>query len=530
MYSLSPIKGKGYLSFLFSNSVLLELPTLFTDRKSLNYHIVLVCQLILKRNRSTLLSPPSHRCMQASVNSLPVELLSEIFRYSLPEFPCFRSEFAPLLLTQVCQQWRTVALETHDLWEALNINNAALRRKNILPLLRLWLERSGSRTIAVDVDISILDGIIRNPSLEEYRKKHNVYRTLLATISPHRHRIHSLKGTLPMSIAADLGFDGMDTLEVMDLVGISEVTDPSRPLYIDLSKRMPKLKFLSLENIGLDQQSLYSQSQLSRLELSDMRNPFYLNCQTAVDVLKSLPNLQTAYIGLNRANGSEIMAAQGRINLPILRSLYVSWDAWEINIDTQPFFEAIATPNLERLALRGGADTPTGLWDTLLRFITSSGRPPLTHLAVGDMGATDVCLLDVLRATPTLIHLVVNHALVSPLLLRGLVWDPHHPDMQVAPRLKSIRFGGCEDFEDADIIPVLESRVNHPGKPLLGASEIEDVELRQCAGLHMESEKYIRRLGIPKVVLDSDNTLTSPFGGLLNFLRVVETHRDFFQS
>ncbi|KAL5485868.1 hypothetical protein ACEPAI_6911 [Sanghuangporus weigelae] len=466
--------------------------------------------------------------MQPAINTLPDELLREIFKYCLPEHPNFRSEFAPLLLTHVCRRWRAVGSETPELWTTLHLNNPALRRKNVLPLLDLWLQRSGSWPLDIDVDISILDGVVRNLNLGDYRRKQNVYRTLMAVIIPHKRRIHSLQGTLPMSIATDLGFDEMMSLEVLDLVGISEMTASSQPLALDLPEQLPKLTVLSLENVGLIQQSLYRQHQLSRLELSEMRNPFWMNCGTAVEILRQLPNLHTAYIGLNRPNDLALPLMTTRLEVPKLRFLYVSWDSWDTELDARPFFDSICAPKLKRLALRGGAETQTGIWDVLLRFIEASGHPPLTHLAIGDMGATDPCLLEVLRATPTLTHLTVNHALVTPPVLRALVWDPQRGDSQLVPRLKSIRLGGCEDFEDADIIPVLESRVSRSGRLLEGVSQLEEVVLRQCAGLRPENEKYIRRLSIPRVILDSNETLISPFGGLLDFIRVVEGHRDFF--
>lgn len=468
--------------------------------------------------------------MPAHISDLPTELLREIFRYTIPEFPSFRSDFAPLALTHVCKAWRKLATESPELWANVVINNAALRRRNVLPLLYGWLLNSDPRPLDVDIDINILDGEIRNMSLDRYREKQNVYRRLLQLLVPHRHRIKNLRGILPVSLTPDL-VDGMNSVEMMDLIGISELTTSDRPSHLHFSKLMPNLHYLSLESLGLDQASLASQKQLTRIELSEMRNPMWMNCQAALQILQTLPNLQTAYFGLNKpADDANMNMPRERISFPALRELYVSCDDWEVVVDTQPFFDAIFAPNLEKLALRGSVDTATGSWDALLRFVLMSGSPPLTHLAISDMGMTDMRLEQILRATPSLTHLIVNHALVTPALLRSLVWDANKPESQLVPNLQSIRFGACEDFEDADILPVLRSRVSKPGQPLHGAAELQEVVLRQCAKLQVENEKYIRGTGIPNVVLDSDNTLTSPFGGLLDFLRIVENHRDFFDE
>ena len=108
--------------------------------------------------------------MRLSVRSLPPELLSQIFISCLPENPCFSPLFSPLLLTQVCHYWRVVALETHELWSTVMIRNHAMKRRGILSLLNLWLERSGTRPLDVFLDIYFIDDLVSTLIMQEFAK------------------------------------------------------------------------------------------------------------------------------------------------------------------------------------------------------------------------------------------------------------------------------------------------------------------------------------------------------------------------
>lgn len=144
----------------------------------------------------------------------------------------------------------------------------------------------------------------------------------------------------------------------------------------------------------------------------------------------------------------------------------------------------------------------------------------MKRLSIGDTGAVDLYLTDILDTSPALEYLSINHGLVTPPLLRALIWDAQNPTQQLVPQLSTLRIGGCQDFADEHILPVVESR----------AGTLKEVVLRQCAGLRVENEKYLRATGIPNVVLDSDKTVLAPFGGLLSFSRVTEDVAEFLKE
>ncbi|KAJ7022544.1 hypothetical protein C8F04DRAFT_235740 [Mycena alexandri] len=87
--------------------------------------------------------------------------MAEIFVRFLPVYPeCSRPTgiSSPVTLTQICRQWRDIALATPTLWRALYLNfgsdNSAARQ---LRELEAWLSRSGCCPMSVQIIIKDVD-------------------------------------------------------------------------------------------------------------------------------------------------------------------------------------------------------------------------------------------------------------------------------------------------------------------------------------------------------------------------------------
>ncbi|KAJ7114154.1 hypothetical protein C8R43DRAFT_935280, partial [Mycena crocata] len=65
----------------------------------------------------------SHLAFVSPVRKLPHDILGEIFVACLPtdRYPILHQRDSPLLLSHICSDWRSVALSTPRLWEALHI-------------------------------------------------------------------------------------------------------------------------------------------------------------------------------------------------------------------------------------------------------------------------------------------------------------------------------------------------------------------------------------------------------------------------
>ncbi|KAJ7725950.1 hypothetical protein B0H16DRAFT_1894946 [Mycena metata] len=60
------------------------------------------------------------------IQTLPPEILAKVFVHFLPaypEFPPLSGPLSPLLLCQICQEWRAIALSTPSLWSAIRITS-----------------------------------------------------------------------------------------------------------------------------------------------------------------------------------------------------------------------------------------------------------------------------------------------------------------------------------------------------------------------------------------------------------------------
>ncbi|KAJ7167870.1 hypothetical protein C8R46DRAFT_1350785 [Mycena filopes] len=90
------------------------------------------------------------------IQSLPVELISEIFVHCLPakaqEQQHLHTLTAPLLLTRVCGTWRAIALRTPELWSSVffehcNIPAGLLPSK--VQMLEYWLARGAAHPLTL---------------------------------------------------------------------------------------------------------------------------------------------------------------------------------------------------------------------------------------------------------------------------------------------------------------------------------------------------------------------------------------------
>lgn len=185
-----------------------------------------ICQICANRSSST----------GTTVLSLPPEILSHIFTFTLPQrtnanidgtqHPYSPLE-SPLLLTHVSRYWRIVAISHSALWSYIRVPSAMLHCKSadvstdLLPLIKLWIERSGRTGLTVEIASLIDDDIVDLVNLQANRSvmdKHAQFLSeVLTLLHPHRHRIQVLRAIIPERLAFDAGIDEMGSLKVLEL-------------------------------------------------------------------------------------------------------------------------------------------------------------------------------------------------------------------------------------------------------------------------------------------------------------------------
>ncbi|KAJ7680022.1 hypothetical protein B0H17DRAFT_1077141 [Mycena rosella] len=92
-----------------------------------------------------------------SVFLLPPEITSIIFRHCLPSPPNGSGHRypsphdAPLLLTQICRQWREFCLDTPDLWASIALKDGC--GAGSVQLLKQWLSHSRNRPLTIALEV-----------------------------------------------------------------------------------------------------------------------------------------------------------------------------------------------------------------------------------------------------------------------------------------------------------------------------------------------------------------------------------------
>ncbi|KAF8896387.1 hypothetical protein BD779DRAFT_1796778 [Infundibulicybe gibba] len=87
------------------------------------------------------------------LNRLPTEMIREIFLRCLPtnNFIKPSRHCAPILLTQICASWRTIALSDSRLWSSLELTDPRRLMESITFLAEMWLSRAGKAPLNISM-------------------------------------------------------------------------------------------------------------------------------------------------------------------------------------------------------------------------------------------------------------------------------------------------------------------------------------------------------------------------------------------
>ncbi|KAJ7903836.1 hypothetical protein B0H13DRAFT_1621021, partial [Mycena leptocephala] len=87
------------------------------------------------------------------VLTLPNETVSDIFIHFVPPYPqCppLTGILSPTTLTQICRQWREVALATPELWRAIRLSDDWIPSEKQQHIADTWLSRSSCCPLSID--------------------------------------------------------------------------------------------------------------------------------------------------------------------------------------------------------------------------------------------------------------------------------------------------------------------------------------------------------------------------------------------
>ncbi|KAJ6494156.1 hypothetical protein DFH09DRAFT_1172994 [Mycena vulgaris] len=399
---------------------------------------------------------------------LPPEITSLIFGLCLPSGPRWPSPHeAPLLLAQICRQWRDICVRTPGLWESISFDE-----NGSVQLLKECLSRAGNRPLTLSLEA---EGGIRAGELME-------------AIIPHCLQWKDVHLVLPMSAYVQLSsYSGpFPMLRRLDFVATTDWDEPELILIRDApflrDARVTKLPYHTIE-LPLE--------QLTTLHFNSFSKP-----AQAMAALQRCPHLLDLAFSFPPVH---------HLTPPVqLRSLQ------SLAISSVSALQYLTVPRLERLFIAYIGNTEANI--TALKVLRSQASCDLQFLGVGLHDIPPALFRRFLLAANSIVHL--------KLLFTSPVGFRHHievlADPNVLPRLKHLEISDSEGEDHYGPLldtlrkrAVLESFRLSLNKKMLGSTQSRippDTVMTQFralaeAGLKLQISAVERRG--PRVIFDT---------------------------
>ncbi|KAF5350775.1 hypothetical protein D9758_010368 [Tetrapyrgos nigripes] len=435
---------------------------------------------------------------------IPTELLAKIFIHCLPSesesddsmaHSSFRLQDAPLLLTKVCREWRSVALHEPRLWCTLHVRiPRAVNTKNLefwesrMEGIRKWLDRSGQ----VPLSLAFSGGPNMYPVPTTAAAPYHSFvlqLEILFASQSHRWKSLELEGYF---LIEPFFVNPREHASILDSVKI-EFT----PFFHIPAIQEHLLKYClgisSLRRLHLRGYELFDTSwvrfpwsNLTEIVLQPIirgEGPL-LTLATALDILSQASNLRLCVMDLTAVEDAIIRNRErAPIILPFLRILdiYLAINLQGVSYasedDAKHVFSPLITPRLETLTMRSRVRQipPFSLHIPFLCFFSQPGPPPITTLKMEIHINLRSCI-ECLRLVPNLQSLSLNHLIVKPTpdstnpgdnspgcssedLFRSLIPSPDNPT-PLCPRLESLELIQYDDLSDPTVLFALAKARN----------------------------------------------------------------------
>ncbi|KAJ7633374.1 hypothetical protein DFH06DRAFT_1437942 [Mycena polygramma] len=271
------------------------------------------------------------------VLTLPSEMVSEIFVAFLPAYPrCppLRGTSSPTLLTQICREWREIALATPALWRAIRLSLPGIEDRKTsndqFEMSEVWLARSRFSPLSFRIHETGMQ-------METFR-----------TLAPHCARVEHLDLRLYRSRSS---IEGPMPLLHLDYT-------PARDVFV--CPEAPLLRTAVLN----ERASAHVALPWSQLTSLTVKGAFPEECET---ILRRTPNLVHCelWFAYDAENGTFP-------ELPLLRLESLIMNHWEDDEPTTGFLGVFIAPALHFLQISEESLGPNPI-DTLRAFIPKSG-------------------------------------------------------------------------------------------------------------------------------------------------------------
>ncbi|KAF7343729.1 F-box domain-containing protein [Mycena sanguinolenta] len=324
------------------------------------------CVLMACHTRNATILSPTRR--------IPVEILSEIFSWSLPSFRLPSVRNAPWNLARVSRRWRAIALAQSSLWSRICLD-FSLSKTYSLAMVQTQIERActlkikfiGSHRSDSRPQVDMLQVLLRYSSIWE-----EICIVLTtALVIP----MAACRGRLPLLQRAWLQWDGPESQANIDSIDFLTVA--------------PSLADITVRSHHHFMPTLFPVHHLLT------RYAFHAPWKTHYELLKSSPNLHEVRISRNFDQGVPWPVPGEPIRLSHLRSIYVS------HVESLDYLSA---PVLEEIAIRSQRRVDTQ--SHLAPFVTRSScvLRKLCMVGLPDVQSTE----EILNQYPSITELAVR--------------------------------------------------------------------------------------------------------------------------
>ncbi|KAJ7252142.1 hypothetical protein B0H12DRAFT_626693 [Mycena haematopus] len=286
---------------------------------------------------------PTSGSPDAPVQKLPVELLGEIFSWTLGEWGPMTDEpsalrLEPLTISHVCGHWRSVSLSMPMLWATIWIDRP---RASHIPMVKLWIERSRTCPLSINLRQTDPKSCLSFPTTTEHDLTDEIFDILL----PHLSRWQT----------ADLFFKTDTQRSLVSISRDEGVALEHVALHVD-----------SWDSAGADSihSALYSRPSVRSVYLSPASNrhhigweqlthveaEFECTLETCLSLLASSPALSSAKFTCSAQPDwapASFTHPERYLTLPSLNELSIKAS----RIDLTPLFNRLTLPALRAVAL-----------------------------------------------------------------------------------------------------------------------------------------------------------------------------------
>lgn len=419
-------------------------------------HKAALLQLASKREATTI-AIEDQKSVLSPIRRVPVEVLVEIFLRCLPDdhFVKPSTQSAPLLLTQICQNWRHLSLSIGRLWASISVEINKERCSPHPLLIASWLARSG----ALPLSFQLIDRL----TLEDVTQHQPPFTAppIIARFIPYLNRWHTVH--LDFSDwRVNTGLDALiaggppPLLESLSIWRDFWIKEDSNSLRVLLSA--PRLHDLTwaARHSQLDPMAIVVLSKMTSIRIE-----YFVPLDNFYTVLKHSPSLLTCRFSVHKE--SPVLDTLPII-VPQLRSLDLSVGG---SLDT--VFQKFTAPSLTQLRISKALVFPAlageRFWyaNQVSSFISASVSG-IKHLEFLNVDITSSELIDLLKQlSSSLNHLTVSddgsRYPVNDEVLQALTRQIDEAD-NLCPNLEYLKLWGCIQSTDGLLADMVQSRWN----------------------------------------------------------------------